>query len=148
MTHFDDDLGIHIAMIHRHGSTFIGRALGDLDIGSGQHAYLLALNDRPGSSQEQLSRLFGVDKANTARAVKRLEDKAYIRREPDPEDARALRLFLTPEGKACLERIRAALKDWNRVLLTGIPAHLKDSAHELLAGLASAAQASLDNSAS
>jgi DNA-binding MarR family transcriptional regulator len=144
MTHFDNDLGIHIAMIHRYGSTFIGRALGDLDIGSGQHAYLLAIADMPGSSQELLSRLFGVDKANTARAVKRLEDKAYIRREPDPEDARALRLFLTPEGEACIERIRAALKDWNSVLLAGIPIHLKASAHELLAGLANAAQASIE----
>ena len=144
MTHFDDDLGIHIAMIHRCGSTFIGRHLSDLDIGSGQHAYLLAISDVPGCSQEMLSRLFGVDKANTARAVKRLEDKAYLRREPDPDDARALRLFLTPGGEACIKRIQTALKDWDNVLLAGIPLPLKASAHELLATLAVTAQASID----
>lgn len=148
MTCFDDDLGIHFAKIHRCGSTFIGRHLVDLDIGSGQHAYLLAISDLPGCSQETLSRLFGVDKANTARAVKRLEEKAYIHREPDPADARALRIFLTPGGQACIQRIRLALKDWNDALMAGIPLNQRESIHALIATLATTAQASVGQESS
>lgn len=139
MTHFPDDLAIHISMLHRYGSTFIARRLEDLDIGSGQHAYLLAIGDRPGASQEELSRLFGVDKANTARAVKRLEEKRYIRRESDPADARAYRLYLTPAGKESIERIRAALAEWNAALISGIREDQRAEAHEIVAALARAA---------
>lgn len=144
MTHFGDDLAIHISMLHRYGSIFIGRALKDLDIGSGQHAYLLAVNDHPGASQEQLSRIFGVDKANTARAVRRLEAKGYLRREGDPEDARAYRLFLTPEGAATIVRIRGALAEWNGVLNAGIPPQERDAYHAVIADLVRAAGEKID----
>lgn len=140
MTHFPDDLAIHVSMIHRYGSIFIGRALSDLDIGSGQHAYLLAIHDRPGASQEELSRIFGVDKANTARAVKRLEEKAYLRRESDPADARAYRLFLTPAGEATIDRIRGALREWNGILIKSIPEREREAAHSIVAALARAAE--------
>lgn len=140
MTHFPDDLAIHISMIHRYGSTFIARRLEDLDIGSGQHAYILALADAPGANQEELSRIFAVDKANTARAVKRLEEKGYLRREDDPGDARAFRLYLTPDGLSAVGRIRAALADWNEALISGIDANRREEAHEIVAALARAAE--------
>lgn len=143
MTHFEDDIAIHVSMIHRYGSTFIGRILSDLDIGSGQHAYLLALADHAGASQEELSRLFGVDKANTARAVKKLETKGYIRRESNPADARALRLFLTDSGEATIGRIQTALKEWNEVLIAGIPEPRRAVAHEIVEALARAASGKL-----
>lgn len=141
MTHFEDDIAIHISMIHRCGSTFIGRILSDLDIGSGQHAYLLALADLPGASQEELSRLFGVDKANTARAVQRLEKKGYIRRDLNPADARAFRLFLTDTGEATIGRIRSALKEWNEVLIAEIPTQQREAAHRIVEALAKSAAA-------
>lgn len=140
MTHFPDDLAVHVAMIHRYGSTFIARRLEDLDIGSGQHAYILALKDRPGASQEELSRILGVDKANTARAVRRLEEHGYIRREPNPTDARAFRLRLTEAGTAAVGRIGAALAEWNRILVSGLDEPRNALAHEIVAELARAAE--------
>ena len=131
-------------MIHRQGSIFIGQQLRDLDISSGQHAYLLAISDNPGCSQEALSRLFRVDKANTARAVRRLESKCYLRREADPNDARALKLFLTPAGEDCIEAIRIAMREWNEVLIARIPSQLRGYALELLAAMAESAAPEID----
>lgn len=144
MNHFGDDLAIHISMLHRYGSVFIGRALKDLDLGSSRHAYLLAVNDHPGASQEQLSRIFGVDKANTARAVRRLEEKGYLRREGDPEDARAYRLFLTSEGAATIDRIRGALAEWNGVLNAAVPPEARDAFHAVISDLVRAAGEAID----
>jgi DNA-binding MarR family transcriptional regulator len=39
--------------------------------------------------------------------VTRLENAVLVQRVPDPEDARAVRVQLTPDGDACLDEIRA-----------------------------------------
>src|SRR5690242_14055322 len=39
--------------------------------------------------------------------VTRLESVALVQRVPDPEDARAVRVQLTPDGDTCLDEIRA-----------------------------------------
>ena len=140
MTGFPEDLAVQVAMIHRYGSTFIARRLEDLGIGSGQHAYILALEDRPGASQEELSGILGVDKANTARAVRRLGRNGYILRERDPADARAFRLRLTGDGAATLARIREALSEWNRILVSGLDESRSALARGIVAELARAAR--------
>lgn len=39
-------------------------------------------------------------KSHTSMVVKQMEADGWLRREPDPADARAKRLFLTPAGEA------------------------------------------------
>ncbi|HEY7077693.1 MAG TPA: MarR family transcriptional regulator [Solirubrobacteraceae bacterium] len=39
--------------------------------------------------------------------VTRLENAVLVRRVPDPDDARAVRVTLTPDGDDCLDEIRA-----------------------------------------
>jgi DNA-binding MarR family transcriptional regulator len=40
--------------------------------------------------------------------VTRLERAVLVRRDPDPDDARAVRVSLTADGADCLERIRGS----------------------------------------
>lgn len=42
---------------------------------------------------------------SVVRVVDELETRGLVRREPDPRDRRALRLFLTPEGVSVVARI-------------------------------------------
>ncbi|MGJ3257757.1 MAG: MarR family winged helix-turn-helix transcriptional regulator [Alcanivorax sp.] len=59
---------------------------------------LLQLSSQPGSSPQCLARHQGRDKAQLTRKIKVLETQGLLRREPDPEDGRRVRLFLTEQG--------------------------------------------------
>ena len=59
---------------------------------------LLQLSAQPGSSPQCLARHQGRDKAQLTRKIKMLEAQGLLRREPDPEDGRRVRLFLTEQG--------------------------------------------------
>ena len=48
----------------------------------------------------------GIAPSTLTRLVTALEDSGYVRRFPDPSDARASTLAITPHGQDALERIR------------------------------------------
>jgi DNA-binding MarR family transcriptional regulator len=53
----------------------------------------------------------GVTKQSAAELVAGLVERGYVTREPDPRDARARLLRLTPRGRACTEAAEAAAAD-------------------------------------
>ncbi len=113
-------IGILVSVIHRLGSIFVNSSLAPYRIGAGQHAYLLALNDTEGLTQEDLAKLFQLDKATVARAVAKLESEGYVKRETDNHDRRAYRLFLTQAARALIPEIQKTLKEWENALLKGM----------------------------
>ncbi len=74
---------------------------------------LVHLNASPGLSQNELSERLLCTKGNTTRIVKSMESDGYITRKVDPEDNRALCLYLTAAGKDLMERARKAYRDLN-----------------------------------
>ena len=58
-----------------------------------------------GARAADLAEYFGIDKSTVSRQVRLLEQLGLLRREPDPQDLRVLRLVVTEEG---LRRLRAA----------------------------------------
>ncbi|MGW5665997.1 MarR family winged helix-turn-helix transcriptional regulator [Streptomyces sp. NPDC003758] len=59
---------------------------------------------RPG----ELANRLGVEASHVTRQVQHLEKTGYVRRVPDPDDRRAQRIELTPQGQEAIDRIRAA----------------------------------------
>ncbi|KIH97288.1 hypothetical protein LP52_20190 [Streptomonospora alba] len=68
-----------------------------------QYTALSVLRAQPGLSAAQLARRSFVSPQAMTEMVGALEAKAMIRREPDPENRRVLRAYLTDEGRAALE---------------------------------------------
>lgn len=74
-----------------------------------------------GARATDLAEYFGIDKSTVSRQVRLLEQLGLLRREPDPDDARVLRLVATPEGERRLTAARSArcrrvqerLKGWD-----------------------------------
>lgn len=54
----------------------------------------------------------GVDVSTASRQVARLVELGFVGRVPDPEDRRAARHSLTPEGRAVRERLLEARHEW------------------------------------
>jgi DNA-binding MarR family transcriptional regulator len=107
--------GVQIAMLHKQGSQHVQRRLVPFGLGTGLHPYLLAL-ESGARNQEELSERLLVDKANTTRALGKLEAVGFVSRGPHPSDGRAKTVELTDRGRRILPTIRAALEEWETEL--------------------------------
>lgn len=97
----DHDIGKLIAQIYRKIFSLATEQLVefDIDIRGGQLHFLRLIHHHEGISQEELSNKLGVDKATTAKAVKKLVTQGYVEREKSPDDKRRYQLMLTPKAK-------------------------------------------------
>lgn len=78
--------------------------------------FLLALANNDRISQEELSDYLKIDKATTAKAIRKLEYEGYVARAVDSTDKRAYQVFLTAKGYEVLPIIKAAVKEWERFI--------------------------------
>ncbi|WP_336631459.1 MULTISPECIES: MarR family winged helix-turn-helix transcriptional regulator [unclassified Microbacterium] len=90
-------------------------------------------------SQSALAEALMVDKGQLSRAVRELEQRGFIRRDPDPDDGRASILSPTPLG---VERLAAARAPQESTLVAALAAwpvddigHLTRLLHALTAGV-------------
>ncbi|GAA3432191.1 MarR family winged helix-turn-helix transcriptional regulator [Kutzneria kofuensis] len=70
-------------------------------------AWWLGDHEEP-PTQQRLAEQAGADTMMTSQVVRKLADRGLVNRSPDPHDARALRIVVTPEGR---EVLAAALRD-------------------------------------
>ncbi|MEZ4503170.1 MAG: MarR family transcriptional regulator [Dehalococcoidia bacterium] len=59
-------------------------------------------------SQKALGARIRLDKSTVSRLVARLEERAWVRRDPHPGDGRSVLLCLTTQGRLAAERLAAA----------------------------------------
>ena len=87
--------------------------LGELDLSLAQHEILVALRNRPGQTQQELSNRLMLVKSNASALIRKLEDRGLVQRTPDPEDTRNKRVRLTRSGQAL---VRKSFAVQNRVI--------------------------------
>lgn len=63
-----------------------------------------------GTTPTELASTLGLNKSGTSTLITRLERAGWLRREPNPDDARGVRLFLTRKGELVRERARPAVR--------------------------------------
>jgi DNA-binding MarR family transcriptional regulator len=80
-----------------------------------------------------------LEPATLSPLLKRLETLGYVRRERDPGDERALRVELTPEGRALRERALEVPPAVMRRLGMGVEelSTLRDTLHRVIAAVES-----------
>ena len=94
------------------------------DLDSAGYAVLVAVRDLSasggGARGGEVSEVLGLHKSTTSRNLTTLEDLGLVERIPDPDDARARQVRLTPQGAEALDRsvlgrrarLRAQLQAW------------------------------------
>jgi DNA-binding MarR family transcriptional regulator len=84
------------------------------------HAFVLIPLIGGGRHASALAKILGVSRQAVAQVVTTLERDGYVRRIPDPGDARAKLICLTPRGRAALRTMystsRAVDNDWRQRL--------------------------------
>lgn len=123
-------LSTHIFLIRTREAGF--------DLTPVQFATLDALHHRPGTDQARLAQAIGKDKATVGAVADRLEQKGLVTREVSESDKRALKLRLTPQGEAVLEKVLPIVEDLQKETLPGLS---KDEYDQFIALATKAARA-------
>lgn len=103
------------------------------------YALEVLVEQGPGRSQT-LAEALMLDKSTTTRVVDALVRKGHVERLPDPDDARAVRLQVTPSGRALYERINDELIEQQAELIRDLDPELRAAATDVIRRLARAAR--------
>ena len=110
---------------------YLNLKLGDMNLDYDLR-FILFIDDRPNSSQDDLVNFSGQSKGNIAKIVKKLEDDGYIIREINPKNRRKYMLNTTPKANELVPKIRQISRDWeSEVGLTDGDEELKKRIKEI-----------------
>jgi DNA-binding MarR family transcriptional regulator len=115
---------------------YIDKKLETYNIGSGQFSFLMRLYHNEGISQGSLAHSLRVDKATSARAIKKLMKEGYVARQRDTADKRAYRIFLTIKGKKMESTIKKISSEVKEIVLSTFPEDEKKLIIKLLKRMA------------
>lgn len=133
-------IGKHIGIIHRAACMYYSKELSKFGIGSGQYLFLLNLYRNEGITQEELTEQVKLDKATTARAIKKLETEGYVKRIKRESDKRAYSLMLTEKAKDIKEEVYLIMNEWDNMIKD---CFTKEEAEELIRLLSKLTNSSL-----
>ncbi|MBE6055873.1 MarR family transcriptional regulator [Clostridium sp.] len=125
-------LNKYIAMIDRASQGYLDEALKKYKLSSGTYPFILALYDNEGINQNALSEYVKVDKALSARAIKKLIELGYVEKIINSKDARAYKLYLTEKANDVVPEVREALDAWLHIIANGLTEEEKETAECLL----------------
>lgn len=89
-----------IRKIDRDAQRFVAQALGNASLSLSDYDMIHTVRHRPGITQEELRKLYCLDKSTIARRAAKLEADGYLQRRPHPEDGRRKQLYVTAAGAA------------------------------------------------
>jgi DNA-binding MarR family transcriptional regulator len=92
---------VRLAALGASAQRLLGESIGGgTDGASAIESFILAeLEDRPRRTPSQLARLTGLSRGRITHLVDRLESAGLLRRQPDNDDQRRVRLVLTAKGR-------------------------------------------------
>jgi MarR family transcriptional regulator, organic hydroperoxide resistance regulator len=98
----------------------------------GQHIVLSVLWEHDGLSPGEIARKLGTSTPTIVNTATRMEEAGLIVREPDPADARLVRLYLTEHGRSVRAPVRAARAALERDVTATLTPAERDCLHAAL----------------
>ncbi|HSR70821.1 MAG TPA: MarR family transcriptional regulator [Kiloniellales bacterium] len=127
----DDQIGHLIRRAHQRASATFMAVLAEYNMTPTQFFAMARLRERGELSQNLLGRLAAMDPATIQGVIRRLQDRGYIARKPDPNDRRRALLSLTASGRKTIDEMLRRIDTVNHQIL----APLAPDEREQLRGL-------------
>lgn len=102
----------YVSMLYRCTQAYADEKLEKFQLSGGTYPFLIFLSKKDGVSQNHLSAELNVDKAMSARAIKRLIELGYVRKNVDEKDSRAYRIYLTDRGREIAPEVVRIMDEW------------------------------------
>ncbi|MEG0345930.1 MAG: MarR family winged helix-turn-helix transcriptional regulator [Erysipelotrichaceae bacterium] len=122
----------YASIINRISQRYFDETLLEYQIGCGQQFFLLHIYEMPGISQYDLSIVGHFDKSTTARAIKKLLELGYIKKEIDQNDQRINHLYTTELGNEVMQKVYKMLEDWHHILTKDLKKQEQQMAETLM----------------
>jgi DNA-binding MarR family transcriptional regulator len=91
--------------------------LAQFDVTPVQHGILKCLWDEDGQTPKQIARTLSLDGSTITGILDRMENKNLVRRTPDPDDRRTLKVVITNQGLELRECIEEVIEEVNKRIL-------------------------------
>ena len=108
MSVFKETVGYNLLKLCKGYFNLINARMNRLNLYEGQDHLLRQLWEEDGLPQAELTRRLGVEAASVSKAIERIEKSGFVFRQPDPDDARANRVYLTEAGRALEQPVKEA----------------------------------------
>jgi DNA-binding MarR family transcriptional regulator len=122
----------------------MARRFAALGVRTAEHEVLANLRRDPGLSQQVLAARCFTAKSHVSGLLSDLEQRGWVRREPDPADARAKRLHLTAEGARVAECTARAQAEVVALMTAGYSAADLEQVRAVMATVSERLQQALD----
>lgn len=106
--------------IFRYTQSYMDDALRKFQLSTGLYPFLLMLNENEGINQNKISRELNVDKAMSARTIKKLIELGYLSKIGDEYDSRAYKLYLTEKARNVIPQIIEERRKWINCITEGL----------------------------
>lgn len=71
-------------------------------------------------SQKELAKKLNVTAPSITSAIQKMERAEFIKRAPDENDQRIMRLYLDEKGKSCIEHVKEVTRKMDEIMFRGI----------------------------
>ena len=123
----------------------MARRLGAVGVRTAEHEILANLKREPGLSQQTLAARCFTAKSHISGLLSDLEARGWVRRDADPADARAKRLFLTAAGARMAERTAQVQADVVALMSAATGAAALSQVQAAMSAVSERLQAELDS---
>ena len=128
----EDSLGYLVNRAARVMAEELANEIRPYGVGIGQWAVLMFLWAGDGVTQADLSRVVAIEPPTMVRTIDRMVRDGLVERRPDPTDARASRIHLTPKGVALRDKLVPKAVEVNRRHLETMTATERKALHRAL----------------
>lgn len=95
------------------------KLLGQHDLKPWQAGILMILDANPGMSQKELAKKMNITPSSITTAIQKMERLEFITRQPDEQDQRILRLYLTEKSREYKDKILESGRQLNEIAFQG-----------------------------
>lgn len=108
------------------------RKVQDLGLTQAQWQILVRVSYMEGARQAQIAEVLEMQPISVARMVDRMEAAGWLERRADPDDRRALNIYLTSKAEPILEEMRLRAAETRKLALKGLSADQQAGLTEIL----------------
>ena len=115
-----DHLSFLLVQLGLHGARRYGERLAPLGLEQRHAGVLMRLAGHEGQSQQAVAEMIGVNATRMVFLVDELEKLGLVERRRNPADRRSHALYLTRQGRATVDRVRAVTAEHDAELGAGL----------------------------
>ncbi|AXV36841.1 MAG: MarR family transcriptional regulator [Methanobacteriaceae archaeon] len=130
-----------LSIVIRNHFIFMNKELKYLELTEGQVPCLMAISKKPEITQDDLARMFHIDKGTIARTIRKLEEKKLVNKVQDQFNRRRYLLSLTEKGENIIPEILRTEEKWENIIFKGFS---NEERTGLLKGMKKLAENSLE----